>query len=272
MADLLATYPPLVWLALLVAGTAIGLLAGLLGVGGGIIAVPVLLEVFAAIGLAPTLSASLAIGTAQAVIFMTALPAAAAHKRAGTIDLDLVRTWRPALAAGTLVGLLAGQYMSAELLAAGFALVATLLAVKMTLSEQHLVAARPLGPWGHKTAAGLVGIAASAFGVGGGTLSTPVLSMFSFHIRRAIGAATLFNLIVSLPATAVFLAAGWGLSNKPVDAVGYVAIGAAFALSLPALLVAPIAAHWSSRAPVMLLRRLFALCLAAIAVRMLMRS
>jgi len=118
----------------------------------------------------------------------------------------------------------------------------------------------------------LVGLVASAVGVGGGTLSTPVLSLFSFPIGRAIGAGALFNLVISLPATAFFLAHDLGLPGRPADALGDVALFCVATLSLPALFVAPVAARWSARAPVVLLRRLFALCLAAIALRLLLRG
>lgn len=118
----------------------------------------------------------------------------------------------------------------------------------------------------------IVGVLASAVGVGGGTLSTPVLSLFSFPIKRAIGAGALFNLVISVPATLFFLTADLGTPGRTVDALGDVALFCVAALSLPALFVAPIAARWSARAPVAVLRRLFALCLAAIALRLLLRN
>jgi uncharacterized membrane protein YfcA len=118
----------------------------------------------------------------------------------------------------------------------------------------------------------IVGVLASAAGVGGGTLSTPVLSLFSFSIKRAIGAGALFNLVISVPATLFFLSADLGTPGRTVDALGDVALFCGAALSLPALFVAPIAARWSARAPVSVLRRLFALCLAAIALRLLLRN
>jgi len=105
LADLLSAYPPVVWFVLLAAGLLIGLLAGLLGVGGGVVAVPVLIEVFDLIGLAKAPAVALAVGTAQANILIASLTAASAHWRAGTIDMSLVRAWLPALFAGTVLGL-----------------------------------------------------------------------------------------------------------------------------------------------------------------------
>ncbi len=102
-------------------------------------------------------------------------------------------------------------------------------------------------------------------------MSTPVLTLFSFSIKRAIGAGALFNLIIAVPATLVFLQMDRDVPGRPADALGDVAVFCVATLSLPALFVAPIAARWSARAPVSLLRRLFALCLAVIAVRLLLR-
>ncbi len=271
MHDLLSTYPPIVWIALLVAGIVIGLLAGLLGVGGGLVAVPVLFEVFAAIDIPETTAVPLTIGTAHACILITSLTAALAHWRAGTIDRPLVRSWLPAMAFGAAVGLTLGSFAPAKLLTGGFAAVAAVLAVKMALGEHLFSMRKPLKGAGTHVAAWLVGVLASSVGVGGGTLSTPVLSMFSFPIRRAIGAGSLFNLLIALPAAVTFLSAGWSMPDRPADSVGEVAVLCVATLSLPALFVAPMAAHWSAHAPVVILRRLFAVCLAAVAVRMLLR-
>ena len=102
-------------------------------------------------------------------------------------------------------------------------------------------------------------------------MSTPVLSLFSYPIKHASGAGVLFNVVISLPATVFFPGTDLGMPGRPADALGDVALFCVAALSLPALFVAPVAMRWSARAPSALLCRLFALCLAAIAVRLLLR-
>jgi uncharacterized membrane protein YfcA len=99
-----------------------------------------------------------------------------------------------------------------------------------------------------------------------------MLSLFSFPIKRAIGAGALFNLVISVPATLFFLTADLGTPDRTVDALGDVALFCVAALSLPALFVAPVAARWSVHAPVSVLRRLFALCFVVIALRLLLRT
>jgi uncharacterized membrane protein YfcA len=98
-----------------------------------------------------------------------------------------------------------------------------------------------------------------------------VLSLLDFPFKQAIGAGALFNIVVALPATLTFLLLDRGTAGRPADAVGDVSLFCAAALAAPALFVAPVAARWSARAPVTLLRRLFALCLGAIALRLLLR-
>jgi uncharacterized membrane protein YfcA len=272
LAELLTAYSPTMWAVLLAAGAMIGLLAGLLGVGGGVVAVPVLIEVFEAMGLDRAEIVPLAVGTAQANILIASLTAALAHWRAGTIDGALVRAWLPALLAGTGLGLWLGAVTSPTFLTGLFAVIALALALKLGTGERLVLThAPPEGLIGQIPPA-VVGALAAAVGVGGGTLSTPVLSLFSFPIQRAIGAGAVFNLAIAAPATAYFLAVDHGAAGRTVDAIGDVALCCVAALSLPALFVAPVAARLSTRAPVSVLRRLFALCLAAVAARMLMRA
>ena len=272
MSELVSAYPPSLWLALLTAGVLIGALAGLLGVGGGVIAVPVLIEVFDFIGLTKGTAVALAVGTAQANILIASLTAASAHWRAGTIDGPLVRAWLPALLAGTALGLWLSATTSAGLLTGVFAVVALALALKLGTGDRLVISRTlPAGALGLVSPV-VVGVLAAAVGVGGGTLSTPVLSLFSFPIRRAIGAGALFNLVIAVPATVFFLVHDLGTPGRPPDALGDVALSGLLALSLPALFVAPVAARWSARAPVVLLRRLFALCLAVVAARLLLRA
>jgi uncharacterized membrane protein YfcA len=268
---LISAYPPGAWAALLATGVLIGLLAGLLGVGGGIVAVPVLLEIFEFIGIGETLAVSLAVGTAQASILIASTTAAAAHWRAGTIDRELVRSWLPGLMLGAMIGLALGPFAPSRGLTTLFAVVAAGLALKMAVGDRLILGHRqPQRLLSHLPPA-IVGGLAAAVGVGGGTLSTPVLTLFSFPLKRAIGAGALFNLVIAVPATLVFLSMDRSAPGRPADALGDVALFCVATLCLPALFVAPVAARWSARAPVALLRRLFAFCLAVIAARLILR-
>jgi uncharacterized membrane protein YfcA len=168
-----------------------------------VIAVPVLLEVFAFLGIDDATAIIVAVGTAQASILMASLVAAVAHWRARTIDEALVRAWLPALMTGTALGLALALVAPARLLTDLFAAIAATLALSLASGER--VALRPWRGLLARLPPAAVGVLASAAGVGGGTLSTPALSLFSFPLKQAISAGALFNVLVALPATVFFL-------------------------------------------------------------------
>lgn len=264
-------YSPGLLSALLLTGIIIGVLAGLLGIGGGVVAVPVLLEVYAATGMDHAVSTYLAIGTAQAAILLSSISAAIAHARGGTVNRRLVARWLPSMLAGAVVGLLLANYVPSAVLMATFATIALLLGARMLVGDRLVLAnALPRPPLGW-VPPGLIGVLAGGLGVGAGTLSSPVLMLMSFPLLQAIGAGAVFNLAVALPATAGFVALGMDKPDLPSDAFGYVSLIGVALLSLPAMVVAPPAARLAARVPVTLLRRLFALCLFAIAFRLIWR-
>ncbi len=247
---------PATALLLAAGGAAIGAVGGLLGIGGGVIAVPLLLEVLAARGLAPGVATPLAIGTAQAVILLSSVSAAAAHHRRGSIDPALLRAWLPAVALGGLAGLALAPFLPAALSLATFAAIALALAISLLRGAPEATGTavpRGLAP------PAAIGLLSAALGVGAGTLSGPVLGMLGLPLSRAVGAGAVFNLAVAVPAAIGFAIAG------QVDWI------ATALLSLPAMATAPGFARLATRLPVAKLRLIFALCLLAIALRVGMR-
>lgn len=262
---------PALLAVLLAAGVGVGLLSGLLGIGGGVIAVPVLLEVFAAAGLDPAVQAPLAIGTAHALVLVASVSAAVAHARAGRVDRGLVRAWLPGVIGGALAGLLLAAVVPSAVLVAVFALVAVLLGAAMLGGGGVRLGRRlPEGRVANLPPT-MVGMFAAALGIGGGTLSGPVLALFSVPLHGAIGAGGVFNLVVALPAAAAFVLGGLDVAGRPGASLGYVALVPLALLAVPAMLVAPAAARLAPRVSVAVLRRLFGICMLAIAVRLVLR-
>lgn len=253
-------------LALLLAGAGVGLAGGLLGIGGGVIAVPALLEILSHLPVEQRLP--LAIGTAQAVILLSAITAVRAHARAGSVDRGLLRAWIPAMVLGGLLGLALAPFAPPALSLIVFACIATALATTLVLGlGSKAGAALPPAPWGWLPP-GLIGGASAALGVGAGTLSGPVFGLFGVGLHRAVGAGAVFNLAIAAPATLVALAGGpWSLG-----ALGLVSLPGLVLLAVPAMLVAPAAARLSRRLPQRALRWGFALCLYAIAARVAWRA
>ncbi|MBS7792477.1 sulfite exporter TauE/SafE family protein [Roseococcus sp. SDR] len=244
--------------ALLLAGAGVGLAGGLLGIGGGVIAVPALLEILSHLPVEQRLP--LAIGTAQAVILLSAVTAVRAHAAAGSVEPGLLRAWLPAMVLGAVLGLVLAPFAPAALSLIVFAVIAAALATTLVLElGAQAAGALPRAPWGW-VPPGLIGLASAALGVGAGTLSGPVFGLFGVGLHRAVGAGAVFNLAIAAPATLVALAGG------------QVSLPGLILLAAPAMLVAPAAARLSRRLPQRALRWGFALCLYGIAARVAWRA
>jgi uncharacterized membrane protein YfcA len=248
-------------LTLLAAGAAVGLAGGLLGIGGGVIAVPALLEILAHLPVEQRLP--LAIGTAQAVILLSAVTAVRAHAVAGSVEAGLLRAWLPAMVLGAVVGLVVAPFVPPALALLIFAGIAAALGTTLILGlGAQAGGALPPAPWGWLPPS-CIGLASAALGVGAGTLSGPVFGLFGVGLHRAVGAGAVFNLAVAAPATVVALVGGpWSFTD-----LGQVSLPGLILLAAPAMLVAPAAARLSRRLPQRPLRWGFALCLYGIAVR-----
>ncbi|MFC0283395.1 sulfite exporter TauE/SafE family protein [Camelimonas abortus] len=255
--------------ALASTGVAAGLLAGLLGVGGGIVIVPVFSFVLDMLGYAPGVGMHVAVGTSLATIIATSVASLRAHHAKGAVDLELLRRWAPAMFAAAGAGGFAARHIDGDAMRMVFACVAVLVAVNMTLPGRFVVSDRlPEGAGGRAGLPAVIGFVSSLMGIGGGTLSVPLLTAFSYPARRAVGTASAFGLVIAIPATAGFIWSGMGVEGRPAFSLGYVNLLAA-ALIIPITMVmARQGARIAHAIAPELLKRLFALFLGATALRM----
>ena len=258
--------------ALLFTGALAGTLAGLLGVGGGIVIVPVLFYLFGVLELAPQSAMHVAVGTSLATIIPTSIASMRAHFRRGSIDTDLLKVWGVAAFLGAMLGAVISGYVKGTVLTAVFAVIAGLVAVNMATPNGLRVAdSLP----GNRFGSGLLGFVIGTFsvmmGIGGGTLSVPVLSAFNFPIHRAVGTASALGLAIGLPGAIGFVIAGWGIADVPPLSIGYVNL-VGFALIFPmSVLMAPVGARLAHALSRIWLRRAFALFLGVTSVRMFVK-
>ena len=248
-----------------------GVLAGLLGVGGGIVLVPVLFWILSISRFPADISMHMAVATSLATIIFTSLSSARAHARRGAVDPALLRLWAPGIVVGALSGGLAAKFIAPDGLKAIFGVIALFVALNMARTR-HLV----LGPHLPESRAVNLAIAAATgllsalMGIGGGTLSVPILTGFSVEIRRAVGTAAAFGILIAVPAVIGFAISGAGVPGRPPLSLGYVNLAAA-ALILPFTVgFAPVGASLAHRLDTIWIKRAFALFLAITAVRMLM--
>ncbi len=254
---------------LVIVGLFAGVLAGLLGVGGGIVIVPALYHVFGYLEIDPAVRMHLAVGTSLATIIPTSIRSVLSHKKKGAVDGALLKSWAAPLFVGVLLGTAMASVVDNTGLTMVFAVVALGVACHMAFvsGEWRLRDSLPKGPAGGLIPTVIGGISAM-MGIGGGTLGVPTLTAFSVPIHRAVATAAGFGLIIAIPGTAGFLLAGWGAGDLPFGSVGYVNL-LGFAVIVPATLLAVPwgvkIAHWLSPRP---LRLAFAFFLAATSLRM----
>lgn len=256
--------------ALLATGAVAGLMAGLLGVGGGIVIVPILYNLLPFLGVPDHVLMHVAVGTSLATIIPTSIMSARSHYKRGSLDMDLVKAWWPAMGLGALIGAVVGSGAHAGILTAVFGVVAVIVSINMATRKDgsYIRDGLPPGIVKHLIAFVMGGVSVM-MGIGGGTLGVPTLSAFNFPIRRAVGTASLLGLIIALPGTVAFIASGLGRDDLPPFSIGYAnMIG--FAMIVPATVtLAPVGAKIANTINPRALRIAFAVFLGITACRML---
>ncbi len=268
--DLVGYIPSI--LVLLFTGAVAGLLAGLLGVGGGIVIVPVLFNLFGVLHLPQEWAMHVAVGTSLATIIPTSIMSMRAHWKKGNVDVDLLKVWAVWAFIGAVIGtILAGQFKS-WMLTAIFAVIATLVAINMASRDGLKIAdSLPVSKVKNAIMSFFIGGFSVTMGIGGGTLSVPTLSAFNFPIHRAVGTAAALGLPIAIPGVIGFTIAGWGVEDRPPLSIGFINI-VGFLLIFPlSSFMAPYGAAIAHRLNRVWLRRAFALFLGVTAVRMFLR-
>jgi uncharacterized membrane protein YfcA len=265
----LAHWLPLAAL-LLATGVAAGLIGGLLGVGGGIVIVPVLYHVFREQGIDPSVRMHLAVGTSLGTIVLTALRSVRSHHARGAVDALLLRGWTLAVLAGVLAGSLLARSLDGRALGALFGAVALGVSLHLAFGREawKLRDGLPGGAARQVLGAG-IGFFSVLMGLGGGTLGVPILTLFGVPIHRAVGTAAGLGLVIGLPGALAFAVAGWGVPLRPPFSAGFVNLLGLAAIAPATWLTAPLGARLAHALPRAWLRRAFAFFLALTALRML---
>ncbi|WP_458526863.1 sulfite exporter TauE/SafE family protein [Onishia taeanensis] len=254
--------------ALLATGAVAGVMAGLLGVGGGIVIVPVLFHLFTLLGVDEAVRMHLAVGTSLATIIPTSIMSARAHRQKGSLDGAVIRRLVPGVVIGVLLGGVASRYLSGAALTGLFATIALLVAANMFRRHTRILREGLPGPVGSGLIGMVIGGISSLMGIGGGTLSVPTLSAVNIPIRIAVGTGAALGLVISIPGTLSFMVSGLGVPDRLPGSIGFVNVLGFAAIVPMTMLCAPLGARLAHAIPPALLKRLFALFLLATAVRM----
>lgn len=258
------------FLIYIVTGAITGVFAGLLGIGGGLIIVPVLTTVFVYVLLPEhqVHMVHIAIGTSLATILVTALSSVRAHQKHDAVRWDLFKVFTPGIVLGGLLGGWISQFIAADELAKIFAVLELVIAMKM-LSDFQPNPQRNLPGFVGKTTAGtLIGGLSSLLGVGGGALNTPYMVLHNVPIKNAIATSAALSLPVAAAGTVGFIWAGLHADHLPPYSTGYIYWPAFFGIILASYFTAPIGARLTHQLPVKKLKKIFGLLLIILAIKM----
>lgn len=256
--------------ALLAGGLVTGFLVGMLGVGGGGIMVPVLFEVFAAVGVDPALRMHLAVGTALAVMVPTSLRSFHAHYRRGGVDLDIIKRLMLPIFIGVALGSAVAKYSPTGTLKWVWVVFGGLISLKMLFGKAEW----RLGDDVPKSKlVELYGVAVGAIStlmsIGGGAYITTMLTLYGRTIQQAVGTSSGFGPMIALPGMLGFVWAGWGNPGLPPGSLGYVSLLGAAAMIPAGVLAAPIGARVAHGISRRTLELTFGLFVGAVVLRFL---
>ena len=259
--------------ALVGTGVFAGVLAGLLGVGGGIVIVPVLYFLLQNFGVTPHSAMLLATATSLATIIPTSISSIRAHRQKGNVDFELLKAWGWLILFGVLIGSSVVTFVGGQWLSALFGVVASLSALNMLLrtGKSAIVQSLP-GRLGQSIMASGIGFFSSMVGIGGGTLSVPILTACNYPAHKAVGTAAAIGLIISLPAAMTMLLLGQAPADAPYGTMGLINIPAFICIVPLTVMFAPLGAKLASVMDANLLKKIFAVVLLITGLRMLVQT
>lgn len=254
----------------LLLGTVAGLAAGLLGIGGGLIIVPALASLFLLQGQSPDIVMHLALGTSLATIVITSISSIRAHHRHRAIHWNIVRQLTPGILLGAwLGGWLAGQ-MTTQWLKPVFGLFELSVAIHMLLARPTTQHSALPGKLAMGSAGGIIGSLSAIVGIGGGTMTVPFLCWNSIQLRNAIATSAACGLPIAIAGALAYMVSGWQHPALPEYSLGYVHLPAFIGIIITSSLFAPLGARLTHSLPVPLLKKVFAVFLLVVGVKLLM--
>lgn len=250
-------------------GAVAGILAGLLGIGGGLVIVPMLVYVFGLLAIPQELSMHLALATSMASIMFTSISSFMAHHRRGAVHWEVVRRIVAGIFTGTFVGSCFASTLSTGFLKIFFVVFLYVVAVQLLLNKKPKGSRELPGMAGMFAAGNIIGAVSSFVGIGGGTLSVPFMLWCNIRVHNAIGTSAAIGLPIAVAGALGYLINGWGVAGLPEWSVGYVYLPALVLLSLLSSLTAPIGARLAHKLPVATLKKVFAGLLIVLSAKML---
>lgn len=259
----------MIWLLVYAAvGAAVGMLAGMLGIGGGMTLVPVLAALFNLQGFAPGHTVHLALGTAMASVMFTSTSSVREHHRHGAVDWGIVRRMAPGMVIGALLSTLSSGHIPQRHLALAFAVIVFAGATQILLGRKPSAGRGLPGPLGLFGTGVLIGVVCGLVSAGGAFLTVPFMLFCGVAMHTTIGTAAAMGVPVAALGTLGFIVSGWRVADLPPSTLGFVLLPALAGLVVGSVVTAPFGARLAHRLPVSTLKRVFAVLLYLLALKM----
>lgn len=259
-------------LALIVTGCFAGIIAGLFGIGGGVVMVPALYFVLTSLGYGET-AMHAAVGTSLMVIVSTSLRSVSAHAKRGAVDFQVLKQWTPWIVLGALSGSFIADLAPGRVLTGLFGLIALVLSAQFFFGRPDWRWRDSLPGQPVKGVLGaMMGILSSLMGVGGGVFGVTLMTLCGRTIHNAVATAAGFGVAIGLPGAIGFMIGGLGEAGRAPFSLGYVNMAAFVVLAGSAFMLAPVGANLAHKLPEARLRRAFAVGLVFVALNMLQEA
>ena len=255
-------------LALLAGGLVTGFFAGLLGIGGGAIIVPVLYELFRTLGVDDSVRMKICVATSLAIIVPTSVRSVRSHWRRGAVDATVIRTLGPWVVTSAMAGVLLASHAPASFLKAVFVASTLFIASRLAFGDDAVRGSAKLPglPWDGLAGSG-IGLISTLIGIGGGAYVTAYMKFLGWPIHQAVGTAAGFGPLIAVPAAIGFIVEGWGVALLPPLSLGYVNLLGLLIAAPVSVLAAPLGVRVAHRLSRKTLERVFMAFLLLVAAR-----
>lgn len=250
-------------------GVIAGLLAGLLGIGGGLVIVPMLVYVMSSQGVAPEILMHMALATSMASIMFTSISSFMAHHKRGAVQWLIVRRIVIGILTGSFLGSCLAANMSTNFLKVFFGMFLYIVATQMLFNKKPKPTRELPKTGGMFVTGNIIGAFSSLVGIGGGTLSVPFMTWCNVPLHKAIGTSSAIGLPIAVAGTIGYIINGIGAEGLPPLSIGYVSVPALLGISLVSVLFAPLGVKLAHSLPVVRLKKVFAFLLFVVGTRML---
>jgi len=259
-----------VFASYLALGALAGTMAGLFGIGGGLVIVPVLIFSFGLQGISPDIAAHMAVGTSLATIVFTSISSIRSHHKHGAVRWDIFRPMTVGIVVGAVLGAWTAAFMSGDLLQLVIGAFAISVGLKMLLEVNPKPGRDIPGPGGLAAAGGGIGWASAIFGIGGGTLTVPYLSWCNVRMQNTVATSAACGLPIAIAGALANIWTGWGDPGLPELSIGFIYLPAFLGIILTSVIFARVGANLAHRLNAKVLKRIFAIVLLIVGLRFLL--